>query len=57
MNSPHSFKPFDLTDERAYRRWREQKLEGYPVTAAARLVPVKDPARLDAAEHAALLRR
>ena len=57
MNSLHSFKPFDLTDERAYRRWREQKLDGYPVTAAALLVPVKDPARLDAAEHAALLQR
>jgi alpha-ketoglutarate-dependent taurine dioxygenase len=57
MNDPHSFKPFDLSDERAYRRWREQKLDGYPVTATALLVPVKNLARLDAAEHAALLQR
>jgi len=57
MNSPHSFKPFDLSDDRAYQRWREQKLDGYPVTAAALLVPVTNPARLDTTEHAALLQR
>jgi len=57
MNSPQRFNPFDLSDERAYRRWREHKLDGYPVTAAALLVPVKALARLDAAEHAALLQR
>ena len=57
MSSPHSFKPFDLSDDRDYRRWREQKLDGYPFSAAALLVPVSHPARLDAGEHEALLQR
>jgi len=57
MPSPHSFTPFDLSADRDYRRWREQKLDGYPQEAAALLVPIKDPARLDKDEHAALLQR
>lgn len=57
MNSPQDFNPFDLANDRAYRHWREQKLDGYPTAAAALLVPVKDPARLDAAEAAAVLQR
>jgi len=57
MPSPHSFTPFDLSADRDYRLWREQKLDGYPQEAAALLVPIKDPARLDKDEHAALLQR
>lgn len=57
MTSPDRPNPFDLSDDRAYRHWRERKLDGYPLTAAELLVPVKDPARLDALEHAALLQR
>jgi len=57
MSSPHSFKPFDLSGDRDYRCWREQKLDGYPLSAADLLVPVRNPARLDAREHGALLQR
>ena len=49
--------PFDLRDDRAYRRWRAAKLEGCPRDAQSLLVEVADPCTLTHAEHAALLAR
>lgn len=49
--------PFDLEDDAAYRVWREQKLASYPRTIEELMVPVADPRRLSADEHAALLDR
>ncbi|MHB8624464.1 MAG: TauD/TfdA family dioxygenase [Sulfuricaulis sp.] len=48
--------PFMLEHESAYRRWRENKLDGYPVTAKALVVEVKDARALTEAEAAAILR-
>jgi hypothetical protein len=48
--------PFALENETAYRRWREYKLDGYPVAAEALIVEVKDARTLTEAEAAAILR-
>ena len=55
MSTPAS--PFDLSDDRAYRAWRERKLAGAPQTIDDLVVEVDDPRRLSAAEHGALLQR
>jgi hypothetical protein len=47
--------PFDLNDEVAYQRWREQKLERAPASLADLIIEVSDPRHLTANEHAALL--
>jgi alpha-ketoglutarate-dependent taurine dioxygenase len=47
--------PFDLNNEDAYRRWREQKLEQAPASVADLIIEVNDPRHLSASEHAALL--
>jgi len=49
--------PFDLKDEAAYQRWREQKLEQAPASLADLIVEVNDPRHLSAHEHAALLEK
>lgn len=49
--------PFDLKDEVAYRRWREQKLERAPASLADLIIEVSDPRHLTASEHAALLEK
>ena len=49
--------PFDLSDARAYRAWREGKLAGYPRRAADLIVEVRDPRALSGAERAALAER
>ena len=49
--------PFDLKDEVAYQRWREQKLERAPTSVADLIVEVNDPGHLSAHEHAALLEK
>ncbi|MFM2121061.1 MAG: hypothetical protein RL722_2529 [Pseudomonadota bacterium] len=49
--------PFDLHDAAAYRAWRAWKLAHAPRQADDLLVEIKDPARLDGAERAALLAR
>lgn len=54
--SPHRHTPFDLSDDRAYLRWRDNKLEDYPNDVAALFVPVRDPWRVRAQERRALLR-
>lgn len=48
---------FDLTDHAAYLAWRERKLAAYPRDVDALVVEIGDPARLTAAERAALLAR
>lgn len=47
--------PFDLNNEVAYRRWREQKLVRAPASVAELIIEVNDPRHLSASEHAALL--
>jgi len=49
--------PFCLTDDSAYRHWREGKLAGGPAGIDDLRVPVVDPLRLSARERAALLDR
>jgi len=49
--------PFDPDNDPAYERWRERKLAGYPVDAGDLVVEVRDPRRLTASEHEALLQR
>jgi alpha-ketoglutarate-dependent taurine dioxygenase len=48
--------PFVPENETAYRRWRENKLDGYPVAAEALIVEVKDARTLTDSETAAILR-
>jgi alpha-ketoglutarate-dependent taurine dioxygenase len=47
--------PFLLENDAAYHLWREAKLRGYPESASALLVEVKDPRSLSKAEHEQLL--
>jgi hypothetical protein len=49
--------PFALDDDASYRRWRDWKLARAPAGAQALIVEVGDPARLSAAEHAAIVER
>ncbi len=49
------FQPFELSNDVDYQSWRAWKLAGYPRRAEQLLVPVRDPQRLSAAEHAAIL--
>ncbi len=49
--------PFDLRDDRAYRVWRDARLAAYPARLEELVVEVRDPRRLSAAEHAALVDR
>ena len=47
--------PYDLNNESAYQRWREQKLTQVPASTADLIVEVNDPLKLRSNEHAALL--
>ena len=47
--------PYDLNNESAYQRWREQKLTQVPASTADLIVEVNDPLKLSSNEHAALL--
>jgi len=47
--------PFDLNNEVAYQRWREQKLERAPTSVAELIIEVNDPRHLSSSEHTALL--
>lgn len=49
--------PFDLTNERAYQQWREQKLAQAPRAIEELIVGVRDPRALSEAEHEALMQR
>jgi hypothetical protein len=46
--------PFDLDDDRAYRRWRDARLADAPRGAEALTIDLRDPLALGAAERAAL---
>lgn len=46
--------PFDPNDESAYRQWREQKLAGYPTSAASLIVDIANPHSISPAEHEAI---
>ena len=47
--------PFDLDDDTAFRAWREARLETYKSLVGTPVIAVRDVARLESAEHAALL--
>jgi alpha-ketoglutarate-dependent taurine dioxygenase len=49
--------PFHLEDDAAFQRWSDAKLVRYPADLGELIVEVKDPRRLTAAEHAAMLDR
>jgi alpha-ketoglutarate-dependent taurine dioxygenase len=57
LRSSATTSPFDLTDDRAYRCWREWKLSDYPGSAEDLVVDVTNPFRLSPAEKLALLSR
>ena len=48
---------FDLDNETAYQRWREQKLLDYPTRIEQLIVEIKNPTRLSEAEREAMLQR
>ncbi len=48
--------PFALENDTAYRRWREYKLDGYPVAAEALIVEIRDARALTEAEATAIAR-
>ncbi len=49
--------PFDLENDEAWQRWREQKLERAATSLESLIVEVNDPRRLSDSEHDALLER
>lgn len=49
--------PFSLENEELYKRWRDQKLEGYPEGLGDLLVEINDPRTLTNSEHTELLQR
>ncbi|MEZ5453745.1 MAG: TauD/TfdA family dioxygenase [Thiothrix sp.] len=49
--------PFPLDDETLYQRWREQKLQNYPICLEDLVVEVNDPRNLTETEHQAILAR
>ena len=49
--------PFRLDNEAAYLRWRESKLQGYPLQTDELIVEVNDPRALTSAERLAILQR
>lgn len=50
-------RPFDLGDDAAYRRWRDERLQNAPIALEALVVEVADPAAPTAAERAEIARR
>lgn len=50
-------RPFDLDDDPAYQRWREQKLGRAPTDLCELIVEISDPRALTESEHAALIER
>ncbi len=49
--------PYTLNNETAYQRWRELKLQQAPASIADLIVEIKDPCKLSATEHDALVDR
>jgi len=48
--------PFDLNNNEAYQRWREQKLGQAPTSIEELIIEVNDPRNLSESEHSALLK-
>lgn len=53
--SRHITSPFDLENESGYIAWRNRKLEYYSSSLGDLVVEIKDPRKLSAAEHQAML--
>ncbi|MBO0611450.1 TauD/TfdA family dioxygenase [Thiothrix fructosivorans] len=51
------YSPFLPDNDALYQRWREQKLQHYPVYLEDLIVEVRDPRNLSDAEHQAMLTR
>lgn len=49
--------PFDLSADRAYENWRDEKLDNAPRNLDELVVEISDPRSLSEAEHGALLER
>ena len=49
--------PFDLSNDSAYRRWRDAKMADYPTRLDQLVVEVKNAKNLTAPEHEAILQR
>ena len=48
---------FSLDDEKAYARWRDEKLRNYPIDTADLLVEIENPLMLSATEKSAIVER
>ncbi len=57
MSASAGQNPFDLDDNKAYARWKQGKIAGYPAQARQLVVPVRQPGRLSNGEKARLLDR
>jgi len=57
LSTPNVPFVFDLAEKDAYERWREHKLESQPAGLQDLIVEVRDPRRLTASEHGAILDR
>lgn len=55
--APASDSPFDLDNGAAYRQWRARKLSACPGGIGELVVDVRDPRRLNGAEHDAIMQR
>lgn len=49
--------PFNLSNDEAYRAWRDTKLESYPASIEQLIVEIKDPRQLTPTEREAILAR
>jgi TfdA family taurine catabolism dioxygenase TauD len=54
FNDQHS--PFNLNNQSTYEKWRDEKLNHYPVKAEQLVVELNDPSKLTQAEHKAIVR-
>lgn len=55
QSNPITFKPYDVSSDQDYRRWRESKLAVMAAGSVPSVINVDDPANLDEQEHAAIL--
>jgi len=52
-----SSSPFNLNNNSAYEKWRDEKLNHYPEKAEQMIVEINNPQKLSRAEHSALSQR
>ncbi|MBF0447929.1 MAG: TauD/TfdA family dioxygenase [Magnetococcales bacterium] len=55
FDNPPQSSPFNLENDGAYQRWRQEKLADYPATLADLLVEIDNPSALSEAERSALI--